>query len=81
MPKLADVPEEDFVKKLNNLEARIKELEKSVCRCGLGLKEGGEKETDEKGSTEDESKKNGTGRKNKRMEGKESDIEDTTRNE
>ncbi|KAF8419172.1 hypothetical protein EV426DRAFT_702028 [Tirmania nivea] len=82
MPKVADFIEEDFAKRINTLEGRIKELEKSVCRCELGPKKGVEKEMDRKGKTEDEYKKNGTSKKdNKRKEGKESELEETTREE
>jgi len=53
MPKIADFLEEGFVERMNNLEGRIKDLEKSVCRCGLGPKKGSEKVVDGKGKIED----------------------------
>ena len=84
MPKLADFLEEGLVKRINNLEGRIKGLEQSTCRCGLGplSNKGGEKETHGDGKAEDGNKKNGADRKDKKKwEGKEFDTEETFREE
>ncbi|KAF8431720.1 hypothetical protein BGX38DRAFT_1228140 [Terfezia claveryi] len=66
MPKLADFLEESLVKRMNNLEGRIKSLEKSICRCGLGLKKVDENGRDGEGKTEDENENNGADKNDKR---------------
>jgi len=67
MPRLADFLEEDVMERVNNLEGRVTELEKSICRCGLGPRKEGEGEMNEAEGTGDESK-DGTSKKDKKSE-------------